>query len=433
MTKQEIKKQVLKFNDWEFWFDRPFGAFILSLWQDSNTRQYMKRWAGLDAEWPAMLFQNGAWWRSQKVWDDFAAQLAENLKKGVTVHQVVKRCEKCHDQGLKKIKRLLKKEVGPIVKLKELYEILARVMTFIWPAHGFEHLYLKKLLQEVPKYMAGDAEKFIGDISYPSKKNAHVYFMEALASDQPLKLVQKRFAWIKARDGFSQGFSLEEMAAERGKNKKAGLGQKFVRPTIPPKLKALAQIAQDLVYFRTLRTDILYEFLYLARPIIKAVGEYFNIPFVELRNYSVHDLMAKKPKLYPKLVCCVSYGRAFAFLNEPLVKESYGQTKELKGAVAFRGVARGLAKIVKTAQEIGKVKEGDILVAPSTAPSYIMGMKKAAAFVTDEGGITSHTSIVAREMKKPCLIGTKIATKVFKDGDYVEVDANRGVVKILKR
>ena len=95
-------------------------------------------------------------------------------------------------------------------------------------------------------------------------------------------------------------------------------------------------------------------------------------------------------------------------------------------------MARGMVKVVIAAHEIGKVKEGDILVAPSTAPSYIMGMKKAAAFVTDEGGITSHTSIVAREMKKPCLIGTKIATKVFKDGDYVEVDADKGIVRIIK-
>ena len=59
-------------------------------------------------------------------------------------------------------------------------------------------------------------------------------------------------------------------------------------------------------------------------------------------------------------------------------------------------------------------------------------MEKAAAFVTDEGGITCHAAIVAREMKKPCIIGTKIATKVLKDGDLVEVDAEKGIVRILK-
>jgi len=59
-------------------------------------------------------------------------------------------------------------------------------------------------------------------------------------------------------------------------------------------------------------------------------------------------------------------------------------------------------------------------------------MKKAAAFVTDEGGITCHAAIVARELKKPCIIGTKIATQALKDGDEVEVDADKGAVKLLK-
>ena len=59
-------------------------------------------------------------------------------------------------------------------------------------------------------------------------------------------------------------------------------------------------------------------------------------------------------------------------------------------------------------------------------------MHKAAAFVTDAGGILSHAAITAREMKKPCVIGTQIATKVFKDGDFIEVDANKGIVRKIK-
>ena len=79
-----------------------------------------------------------------------------------------------------------------------------------------------------------------------------------------------------------------------------------------------------------------------------------------------------------------------------------------------------------------KVEEGDILVTNQTTPEYMPLMKKASAFVTDQGGITCHAAIIAREMKKPCIIGTKIATKFLHDGDLVEVDANKGVVKILK-
>ena len=66
-----------------------------------------------------------------------------------------------------------------------------------------------------------------------------------------------------------------------------------------------------------------------------------------------------------------------------------------------------------------------------TRPEYLPLMEKAAAFITDAGGVLSHAAIVAREMKKPCIIGTKIATKILKDGDLVEVDAERGTIRKL--
>ena len=80
-----------------------------------------------------------------------------------------------------------------------------------------------------------------------------------------------------------------------------------------------------------------------------------------------------------------------------------------------------------------KMNDGDILVSIATDPDIVPAMKKAAAFVTEQGGVTSHAAIVAREMGKPCVIGTKIATRVLKDGDYVEVDATKGVVKIISK
>jgi pyruvate,water dikinase len=67
-----------------------------------------------------------------------------------------------------------------------------------------------------------------------------------------------------------------------------------------------------------------------------------------------------------------------------------------------------------------------------TFPSMIMAMERAAAFVTDEGGILCHAAIIAREMKKPCVIATKNATKAFKDGDLIEVDANTGIVRKIE-
>ena len=99
------------------------------------------------------------------------------------------------------------------------------------------------------------------------------------------------------------------------------------------------------------------------------------------------------------------------------------------GAAFEEHPARELARILS--EVIDKVENGDILVAPTTAPSFIMGMHRAVAFVTDEGGITCHAVIVSRELKIPCIVGTSIATKSLKDGDHIEVDANKGIVKKL--
>ncbi len=104
-----------------------------------------------------------------------------------------------------------------------------------------------------------------------------------------------------------------------------------------------------------------------------------------------------------------------------------------KGYSANKGKVTGRAKIILDSTDFHKLKPGDILVAIATSVDYVPIMEKAAAFVTNEGGITSHASIVSREMGKPCIIGTKVATKVLKDGDLVEVNARDGIVKILKR
>jgi pyruvate,water dikinase len=90
-----------------------------------------------------------------------------------------------------------------------------------------------------------------------------------------------------------------------------------------------------------------------------------------------------------------------------------------------------MVRLVFGPQHNNKISEGDILVSVSTSPQLLPAMKKASAFITDMGGITSHAAIVSRELKKPCVVGTKIATQVLRDGDIVEVDANKGVINIL--
>ena len=103
------------------------------------------------------------------------------------------------------------------------------------------------------------------------------------------------------------------------------------------------------------------------------------------------------------------------------------------GKVASPGTAIGRVKIVFEIDDLTKIQTGDILVSPMTTPEMILAIKKVSAIVTDEGGIICHAAITARELKIPCIIGTKNATQVLQDGDLVEVDANSGNVKVLKR
>ncbi len=106
----------------------------------------------------------------------------------------------------------------------------------------------------------------------------------------------------------------------------------------------------------------------------------------------------------------------------------------IKGQITFSGLVKGKAKIIFNPFHQGKYfEDGDILVTSMTTPDFVPLMKKAKAVITDEGGILCHAAIVSRELEKPCIIGTKNATKILRDGDKIEVNAKEGIVKILQK
>ncbi len=107
--------------------------------------------------------------------------------------------------------------------------------------------------------------------------------------------------------------------------------------------------------------------------------------------------------------------------------------KELSGRPAYPGKVVGMVRIVNSIGDLGKMRKGDILVSVMTRPELAPGMKKAAAIVTDEGGITCHAAVIARELRVPCIVGTQVATHALADGDRVEVNADTGIVRKLKR
>ncbi len=128
----------------------------------------------------------------------------------------------------------------------------------------------------------------------------------------------------------------------------------------------------------------------------------------------------------------IYYGKKARELEFKYFQQGKKESSELRGTPAQKGITRGRAKIILSHEDFKKFKENDILIASNTMPEYMPIIKKAKAMVTELGGITCHAATVSRELNKPCIIGVKNATSILKDGDFVEVDANKGVVRILK-
>jgi phosphohistidine swiveling domain-containing protein len=107
--------------------------------------------------------------------------------------------------------------------------------------------------------------------------------------------------------------------------------------------------------------------------------------------------------------------------------------KEIRGRVACQGHVTGKVRIVNSIREMKNFKKGEIMVSINTNPSLMPAIMKCAGIITDEGGMMCHAAIVSREFKKPCIIGTKIATKILKNGTRVDLDAIHGKVRILDK
>ena len=118
-------------------------------------------------------------------------------------------------------------------------------------------------------------------------------------------------------------------------------------------------------------------------------------------------------------------------LAQKLEQPNIQKTTQIPGIPSTPGKYQGKAKIVKSRLDLKKINSGDVMVAVTTHPDFVPVMCKCKAIVTDEGGFLSHAAIVSREFKIPCIVGTKIATQVLNDGDQVEIDAGKGIVKII--
>jgi len=106
--------------------------------------------------------------------------------------------------------------------------------------------------------------------------------------------------------------------------------------------------------------------------------------------------------------------------------------KEFKGFAGSPGVVEGKARVCRTVEDIRALQEGEILVAPTTSPSWAPAFAKIKACVTDVGGVMSHAAIVCREYGMPAVVGTGHATKIIQTGMMIRVDGSSGAITVAR-
>ena len=215
--------------------------------------------------------------------------------------------------------------------------------------------------------------------------------------------------------------------------------------------KKFVAFVPESIYLKGIRKEQMYHACYVSENLFREIGKRLHLSLDQVRYFipeEVAGAILKKKYDVNVLNQRLKFGvfriidgqeefligdHARRFYYQIYKEKKYTDIKELNGSCGFPGKVKGRVRVINHPNEMFAMEEGDIMVSHSTNPNLVPAMKKSAAIVTDVGGITCHAAVVSRELKKPCVIGTKIATRVLKDKDLVKVDAKEGTVKKVKR
>ncbi len=288
---------------------------------------------------------------------------------------------------------------------------------------------------------------FFKKLQSHTKKHAWVYYVYA----GPAFNEQQFFEFIQ--DYLHKEINPTEKLAQI-KDRKKEIEQKkqaYLKKLKPnPFQKTILGLAGKMVWGKPRRKDYQSKSYYHFERLLREIAQRLSLSLSQARcippDLLKNALTTRKidvgliNKIYTAHACLpnddgtitiLAGKEAKAFTTSSLPDEQHQITKsnEIKGNCAYSGKIKGTVKIVNIPADMNKMNWGDILVSVATTPAIVPAMKKAAAIITDEGGVTCHAAIVSRELGVPCVIGTKIGTALLKDGDFVEVDADKGIVR----
>ncbi|MBT4209453.1 MAG: hypothetical protein HOE19_00865 [Candidatus Komeilibacteria bacterium] len=312
----------------------------------------------------------------------------------------------------------------------------------------------QKWLQDIKEkelsHIAKEHPKFHKDLIAHTKKHAWVYY----AYNGPESEVEEFFEFVKdylIKDEHPQD-TIDKLS-----KKKQDISKKkqdfFAKHKPSDHEKKMLHLAGKFVWGKPRRKDYQSKSYYYVKKLQLEIAKRLHLSLDQMRSTPfdmIKNALINNKEVDIKLINSIKKfhivipndngevsiltGDEAEKFNKKIKRSHQGDYKDIKeivGNIAFRGKVEGTVKIVNTISDMSKMERGDILVSAQTNPSIISAMKKASAFVTDEGGLTCHAAIVSRELSTPCIVGTKIATQIFKDGDMIEVDAERGIVKKL--
>lgn len=216
-------------------------------------------------------------------------------------------------------------------------------------------------------------------------------------------------------------------------------------------LANLFELAAKLGFMRDRKKAFLGKSVQFRNTIMEEISRRFKIDWNDIRFYLMNefeDLLLHDRKLECEEIEKRKQGIYISSISNMFTggeaREEYFQsvkteiedTKVLntrRGICASHGVVRGKARICLTFEESNKLEKGEILIAYGTDFDFMNAIVKSSGIITEEGGILSHASVISRELKKPCIIAFKGITKLVKDGDLIELDAEKGTVKLLEK
>jgi len=247
-----------------------------------------------------------------------------------------------------------------------------------------------------------------------------------------------------------------EKELKRGRKKRqktAHLQKRYAKDLhIHGEYGVLFDIARRFVFSKGFRKDAMYYSCYVLNFLLEEIARRTYLSLKQVHHaypWEIKNLLARRGPsadvLNERAKFAIMFSttksrknlegkEARAFLRQMrFVKQKQARPREVLGDCACAGKARGIARIINTPKDMDKMKENNILISYATSPDIVPAIKKASAIVTDLGGITCHAAIISRELRIPCVVGTKSASTTFADGDIVEVDANHGIARLIKK